>query len=146
MKSWKMTMKVFLAIAAMFLLSSMSFAATHHIDIVGFAFSPDNLTINVGDSVVWTNQDTAPHTATSDDGGLTFDSGTLTTGNSWGMKFTTAEMIPYHCNIHPSMMATLTVEAPQPVPSLGVAGFIILSLLFLSFGVYIMNRNKTVTV
>lgn len=143
--SWKHCRGI-LAFVAMMILSTMAMAATHQIDIVGFAFSPDNLTINVGDSVVWTNQDAASHTATSDDGGATFDSGTLTQSQSWGMTFTTPGSIPYHCGIHPSMTATLTVESAQPVPGLGFTGFFILSLLILGSTAYIIRRNKTIKV
>ncbi|MEZ5358554.1 MAG: cupredoxin family copper-binding protein [Candidatus Zixiibacteriota bacterium] len=143
--SWKYCKGV-LAFVAMMIVSTSAMAATHNIDIAGFAFSPNNLTITVGDSVVWTNSDAAPHTATSDDAGATFDSGTLTTGMSWGMKFTTPGVIPYHCSIHPSMLATLTVESPQPVPGLGLVGFSILGLLIIGSAAYIIRRNKTITV
>src|ERR1043166_1164800 len=35
------------------------------ISIAGFAFNPDDVTINVGDTVTWTNNDSAAHTSTS---------------------------------------------------------------------------------
>lgn len=143
--SWKYC-KGILAFVAMMILSASVMATTHQVTIQGFAFSPDNLTINVGDSVVWTNQDAASHTATSDDGGATFDSGTISNGMSWGMTFAAADTIPYHCTFHPSMTATINVVSPQPVPGLSLAGFLILSLLIVGSTAYIIWRNKTIKV
>ncbi|MCK5125142.1 MAG: cupredoxin family copper-binding protein [candidate division Zixibacteria bacterium] len=141
-----MKLKTLFTVLAMMMLSGFAFSAVHNIDIAGFAFSPDTLTINVGDSVVWTNQDTAPHTATTDDGGMTFDSGTLTTGMSWGIVLNTPGSYPYHCEIHPAMTAMITVQAPEPVPGLGFVGLLILCLLIIGSGLYAMCRKKTRTV
>jgi len=47
----------------------LGFSATlHEVSIVSFAFSPQSLTINTGDTVRWINNDTVPHTSTSDNG------------------------------------------------------------------------------
>ena len=90
-------------------LSSLSFAEIHDVTIVDFSFSPSSLTISAGDTVRWTNEDIAPHTATSDEG--IWDSGTITTGNSYMRAFDNAGDFAYHCTIHPSMMADLTVQS-----------------------------------
>src|SRR5690348_16933901 len=37
-------------------------SATKTVEIKNYAFSPATLTVNVGDTVTWTNKDTAPHT------------------------------------------------------------------------------------
>jgi plastocyanin len=52
-------------------------AETHNVAIKGppFAFDPNSLTIKAGDIVAWTNQTSAPHTVTADNGD--FDSGRL---------------------------------------------------------------------
>lgn len=81
---------------------------THHVDIASFQL-PD-LTIHEGDTVVWTNQDSAAHTATSDDGS-TFDSGRLDQGQSFSWTATAAGTFDYHCTFHSSMTATITVTA-----------------------------------
>lgn len=94
-------------------LSSFSFAEIHDVTIVDFSFMPSSLTISAGDTVRWTNQDAAPHTATSDNG--VWDSGTLTTGNSYMRAFDDAGDFPYHCTIHPSMMASITVQATTDI-------------------------------
>jgi len=83
-------------------------SASDSVDISGYAFSPSELTVAVGAKVTWTNSDSASHTATADDG--TFDSGNLANGGSYSYTFTTVGTIAYHCNIHTSMTATITVE------------------------------------
>src|SRR4051794_23986778 len=45
------------------------------VSIAGFAFNPSDLTINVGDTVTWTNNDGVIHTTTSDS--LVWNSGSL---------------------------------------------------------------------
>ena len=83
-------------------------SASNDVDISGFAFNPSGLTVAVGDKVTWTNSDSASHTATADD--ATFDSGNLANGGSYSHTFTTVGTIAYHCDLHTSMTATITVE------------------------------------
>ena len=78
------------------------------VDISGFAFGPAELQIAAGTTVTWTNQDAASHTVTADDG--SFDSGNLTTGQTFSQTFDTPGTYTYHCNIHPSMTATIVVS------------------------------------
>ncbi|HEX2141728.1 MAG TPA: cupredoxin family copper-binding protein [Candidatus Limnocylindria bacterium] len=82
-------------------------ATEHRIDISGFAFNPSTLTIQVGDTVTWTNADDAPHTATADGGA--FDSGNLDTGASFSHTFTQAGTFSYECEYHSEMEATIVV-------------------------------------
>jgi plastocyanin len=77
--------------------------------IAGFAFAPDSLSAEVGQSVEWTNQDDAAHTVTADGGA--FDSGSLAGGKEFSFAFDQAGTYAYHCNIHPSMKGTVTVAA-----------------------------------
>src|SRR4051794_2408029 len=44
--------------------------------IQGYAFTPASMTVHVGDTVTWTNNDTAPHTVTSSSGPAKMDSPT----------------------------------------------------------------------
>ena len=78
--------------------------------IAGFAFG--SLTVAVGTSVTWMNMDSAPHTATSDaSSAFQFDTGTIAPGATSGpIVFNTAGTFPYHCNVHPSMHATIVVH------------------------------------
>jgi plastocyanin len=93
------------------LLAPAAAATTYDVDIAGFAFDPDTLTIVVGDTVRWTNSDAAPHTATSNTG--VFDSGTLATGDQFSYTFDQVGSYPYFCSIHPSMTAVITVADPS---------------------------------
>jgi plastocyanin len=81
---------------------------THYINIQGSAFSPSSITINVGDTIVWTNYDSASHTVTSNDG--TFDSGSITNGNTFSFTFTSAGTFDYYCAPHPGMTGSVTVQ------------------------------------
>ncbi|HLC87101.1 MAG TPA: cupredoxin family copper-binding protein [Candidatus Nanoarchaeia archaeon] len=79
------------------------------INIEGFAFSPKELRIKVGDSVTWTNKDSVGHTVTSDSG-TELDSDLLSKEESFSHAFTKAGTYTYYCSIHPSMKATIIVE------------------------------------
>jgi plastocyanin len=72
------------------------------------AFSPSPLTIPVGTTVRWTNNDTIAHDATSNTGA--FASGTLNAGARFDFTFQTSGTFPYHCTIHPGMMGTVIVQ------------------------------------
>jgi len=76
--------------------------------ISGFSFQPASLTVKVGTTVVWTNQDQVTHTITANDG--SFDSGTLAPNATYSHAFNQAGSFSYHCNIHPSMQATIIVQ------------------------------------
>lgn len=91
--------------------------ATTTIDIQGFAFSPNNVTVNVGDTIVWTNKDAAPHSILFNDG--TFASAILNINQSTSQTFTQTGTFDYVCGIHPSMKGKITVvgaatATPQP--------------------------------
>lgn len=75
--------------------------------IVDFAFNPTTLSVKAGTSVTWTNTGSAAHTVTADDG--SFDSGTVSGGATFTQAFATAGTFTYHCKIHSSMKATITV-------------------------------------
>ncbi|MDO8647107.1 MAG: cupredoxin family copper-binding protein [Candidatus Diapherotrites archaeon] len=83
-------------------------AKTIAVEISNFAFAPAELTIKVGDSVTWTNKDSVGHTATGDNG--EFDSGLLSTGQSFTQTFNTAGTFNYHCTPHPYMKAIIKVQ------------------------------------
>jgi len=72
------------------------------------AFDPATVTIKVGESVTWTNQDSTNHTVTADNG--EFNSDQLANGATFSFKFDKAGTYAYHCSIHPSMKATVVVE------------------------------------
>lgn len=77
------------------------------VSIVDFSFNPATLTVAKGATVTWTNTGSATHTVTADDG--SFDSGNLSGGSNFSHTFSTAGTFTYHCAIHASMKATITV-------------------------------------
>ena len=83
-------------------------ASGETVSIVNFAFDPASLTVAVGTSVTWENTDTAPHTATADDG--SFDTGGIGQNERGSVTFDQAGTFAYHCDFHPNMQATITVE------------------------------------
>lgn len=76
--------------------------------IEGFAFNPGSLEVAAGTTVTWTNNDSAAHTVTADDG--SFQSGRLEQGDSFSYTFETAGTFSYHCEYHSGMTATVTVS------------------------------------
>lgn len=75
--------------------------------IVEFAYDPDPVEIAAGGKVTWQNMDSAPHTATADDGG--FDTETIEQGKLKSESFKEAGTYPYFCEIHPEMRGTVEV-------------------------------------
>ena len=76
-------------------------------------YIPEDLTINVGDTVEWVNSDTAAHTVTSgspSDGpsGL-FDSSLVMGSASYSFTFEEEGTYDYFCMVHPWMVGSITV-------------------------------------
>lgn len=83
-------------------------AAVEKVQIVNYAFIPSTLTVKVGTTVEWVNNDKINHTVTSDDG--VFDSGVFTTSEAFEYTFNTPGEYPYHCELHPFMKGKVIVE------------------------------------
>src|SRR3954447_1959008 len=77
------------------------------VQIVEFSYEPEPVVVQVGGKVTWQNEDTAPHTATADDG--SFDTGTIEKGKLGSATFKEAGTFTYHCEIHPTMHGTVEV-------------------------------------
>lgn len=97
-----------LLFGAAFLISANAFAADHAVSIKGFKFSPANISVAVGDTVTFTNRDSAPHTATALNG--SFNTGTLGKGKSKTVQIANAGTIDYKCNFHGSMKGKITAK------------------------------------
>ena len=83
--------------------------AANNVGIASFKFSPSSITIKVGESVSWTNQDSASHTIVSDSGSE-IQSSSLVQGASYFHTFNAAGTYNYHCGIHPSMKGVVVVQ------------------------------------
>jgi len=89
---------------------------------------PAQVTVDVGGTVTWSNDDTAAHTVTSgvtSDGnsiGLEFDSGLFLAGSTFSHKFQSSGTFDYFCIVHPWMQGSVIVQGsstsstPAPAP------------------------------
>jgi plastocyanin len=82
-------------------------AKAEKVQIVEFAYEPDPVVVQVGGKVTWQNEDTAPHTATADDG--SFDTGTIEKGKLGSATFKEPGTFTYFCEVHPTMHGTVEV-------------------------------------
>jgi plastocyanin len=83
-------------------------AADGGVVMAGFAFEPTELTVAAGATIPVTNEDSAAHTFTSDDGGFDVE----VDGGASGEATAPDEPGTYDfvCRFHPDMTGTLTVE------------------------------------
>jgi plastocyanin len=103
-------------------------AANPEVDLtlqkVGNWYVPKRTSISVGDTVIWKNEDTEPHSVTSGLGagiqsvqtnekgkpdGI-FDSGLFKSGESWSRAFYNPGTYNYFCTLHPWMEAVVVVS------------------------------------
>jgi len=84
-------------------------------------FIPDTVLIVKGETVTWTNDDTAAHTVTSGAGvpdGY-FDSSLFMAGTTYSVTFSEGGAFDYFCMVHPWMTGIVIVadiDEPQPTP------------------------------
>lgn len=78
------------------------------VTLAAMSYSPANLTVKVGETVTWANNDSVPHTVTSDT--RLFHTGQISPGKTATHTFTAAGTYPYHCDFHPHMTGTITVQ------------------------------------
>ena len=88
--------------------SVTSTADTVIVAISDFDFTPAQITIRPGATVLWVNQGQVAHSATADDG--SWDSGVIEPGERWSRTFSEGAPQPYHCTPHPFMTGTVRVS------------------------------------
>jgi amicyanin len=79
------------------------------VSMEGIAFEPAEITVSVGDTVTWTNNDSVPHDVTAD----SFSSGEaggMAGGDVFEHTFEEAGTFDYVCTVHPGMEGTVVVE------------------------------------
>ena len=81
-------------------------AASHKVVIKSFKFEPAELKIAAGDTVVFENEDGAPHTGT----GKGFDTGRLNRGESGEVTISEAGTYDYVCKFHPRMKGRIVAS------------------------------------
>lgn len=96
-------------LAGMSLTAVAAGPAVHTVVIDGMQFTPANLEIRAGDTVIWKNKDPFPHTATVESG-AGFDSGEITAGGSWKFIASKRGTFSYVCTLHRTMKGQLVVK------------------------------------
>jgi len=78
------------------------------VTIDNFTFTPAELTISVGTTVTWENDDDIPHTVVEKN--KLFRSKALDTNDSYAFTFTSAGTYDYFCGLHPHMVGKIIVK------------------------------------
>jgi len=123
-------MKTKLLIVLFFGIFEVSSQTTHNLNwALGINGPTASLTIEVGDTVIWTWTDAFTHTVTSLTGPASLNSGFLSgNGMTYQYTFTNVGVNTYQCDVHPlSMFGTITVD-----PALGIDDNQILSKIKIS--------------
>jgi plastocyanin len=100
-----MRQRILPALVTLLLAAPAARAATVHVEAFNFAFFPAEVTINVGDTVMWTGLAGGGHNVVADD--LSFDSGSAAT---FQHTFNSAGSFPYVCLPHESLGMTGVVN------------------------------------
>jgi plastocyanin len=77
------------------------------VTIARFAFTPGVVSVPVGASVTWINNDDDAHSVVAD--GKAFRSAPLDTGDRYSFTFQAAGTYGYHCGLHPQMVGKIVV-------------------------------------
>jgi len=80
---------------------------THQVDIIGMKFQPAELTVNKGDTVIFTNKDILTHNVTEQNY-KKWASAPLLSNQSY--KMAVKESADYYCSFHPVMKGKLVVK------------------------------------
>jgi plastocyanin len=83
-------------------------AAGPAVNISFAAVSPPRIDVVAGDTVTWTNDSARVHTVTADD--ESFDSGRITSSQTFAHRFAAAGEAPYHCRLHPFIQGVVGVH------------------------------------
>lgn len=78
---------------------------THIVEIIGMKFTPTDLKVHKGDTVVWVNKDLVVHDVTEDN--KAWASPPLASESSWKKAITKSDT--YYCSVHVIMKGKLTV-------------------------------------
>jgi plastocyanin len=103
-------MKRFMLIFAMLAALPLALAAKGgaSVKIKEMKFTPASVSVKVGESVTWTNEDDRDHTVTAADG--SFASDNLKPGASFSFQFNKPGKYAYACSYHPRMKGVVSVS------------------------------------
>jgi plastocyanin len=98
-----------LCIGFSFVFTSQVFAATTNVSITSTGFLPEDVTIDVGDTIIWSNEDTIDHEAMDDL--VEWETGLIAPGGTGSVIFDTAGTYTYSDTVDVSLVGTVTVQA-----------------------------------
>ena len=133
------------AVLAALAVAAPAQSATINVRITKTGFSPSSVRINFGDTVKWTNADSANHQVVADNG--SFASPILKPGESYSFTFKTAGRFPYHDAIHPALKGVIRVNGPPPSLTFGATNPIVVYGTQTTLNGTVSNKraNETVT-
>jgi plastocyanin len=99
-----------LSAALAFTIVTAAHAGTVQIDIAKFAFTPKEIAVAPGTTIVWTNHDETPHTIAAGD--KSFASKGLDTGDTFERAFDKEGDYAYLCTVHPFMTGVVHAKKP----------------------------------
>ena len=119
--------RISIAVAALLTALGFSLARQVPVSMVDFAFSPDTVRVNPGDSVIWTNNGTFVHTSTSGVNGVPdglWNSGDMPHGVTYVRAFPANGTFNYYCTHHylSGMKGVVVVGASGVNEAPGTAG------------------------
>ena len=97
-----------IALCALAVMGSAPPGASVSID--NFAFTPAEITVAAGTTVVWTNRDDIPHTVTAAETPRAFKSDPMDTGDQFSYRFDHAGRFAYFCSLHSHMQGIVIVK------------------------------------
>jgi amicyanin len=97
-----------IALMALVVMNGNANAADAQVKIANFTFEPPVLTVKVGTTVTWVNDDDIPHLVSEKDG--KFRSSARDTDATFSQTFKDAGTTEYFCVLHPHMTGKIVVE------------------------------------
>ena len=86
-------------------------AEPNTVSIDNYEFGPTTMTVPVGTTVTWINNDSDIHSVAADDGDpVMFKSAGLDTDDKYTFTFTKPGTYAYHCSLHPHMTGKIVVQ------------------------------------
>lgn len=79
------------------------------VTISNYKYGPEDIKVKVGTTVTWTNNDAVRHNVASDDGKMP-EGKLMAKGETYSYTFDKAGTFKYHCDPHPYMHGSVTVE------------------------------------
>jgi plastocyanin len=105
---WCLSLCLIFATAALgVILTLPAVAADTEVNIDNFAFSPKELTVKAGTTIIFRNRDDIPHSVVGANG--EFHSKALDTDDSFSFTFAKTGTYIYSCGLHPRMQGKITV-------------------------------------